>query len=50
MDEANCRASSNDYTSGIMREAECISYNNAIEELRIKEYPMLQGKRSCKGS
>ncbi|KNG49223.1 dipeptidase 1 precursor [Stemphylium lycopersici] len=28
--------------SDIMEEAECITYNNAIEELRAKEYPMLQ--------
>jgi molybdenum cofactor sulfurtransferase len=27
-----------------MDEAACISYNNAVEELRAREYPMLQGK------
>ncbi|KAF2134191.1 PLP-dependent transferase [Dothidotthia symphoricarpi CBS 119687] len=26
-----------------MEEAACVSYNNAIEELRTREYPMLQG-------
>ncbi|KAF1943474.1 PLP-dependent transferase [Clathrospora elynae] len=26
-----------------MEEATCTSYNNAIEELRVREYPMLQG-------
>lgn len=27
-----------------MEEDECISYDRAIEELRVREYPMLQGK------
>jgi hypothetical protein len=29
-----------------MDETACISYNNAVEELRAREYPMLQGKLS----
>jgi hypothetical protein len=32
-----------------MEEAACISYNNAIEELRAKEYRMLQGKSLYEG-
>lgn len=31
-------------TTSTMGEAAHASYNNAIEELRVKEYPMLQGK------
>lgn len=27
-----------------MEEAACISYNNAVEELRAREYPMLKGE------
>lgn len=41
MNEAFCCILPN--TSNIMDEAGCISYNDAIEELRTKEYPMLQG-------
>jgi len=31
-----------------MEEATDIAYNNAIEELRAKEYPMLRGKSTVK--
>jgi hypothetical protein len=41
-------ATSKTLTAGIMDEATCISYNNTIEELRAKEYPMLQGKSHVK--
>jgi hypothetical protein len=32
-----------------MDEAACISYDNAVEELRAREYPMLQGKPRLEG-